>query len=63
MNLRRKLRPSQLEFTNINQDDESNHEEETVSGTAQELLTWARAQTQHSTLVNVTNLTSSFRSG
>lgn len=44
-------------------DDDAVDEEETVGGNAQELLTWARESTKYSTMVNVTNLTSSFRSG
>jgi len=57
----RKLRPSQMEFKK--EEPEDDPEDETVGGTAQELLTWVRQQTQYSAMVNVTNLTSSFRSG
>ena len=45
------------------EEPEDDPEDETVGGTAQELLTWVRQQTQYSAMVNVTNLTSSFRSG
>ena len=57
----RKLRPSQMEFKK--EEPEDDPEDETVGGTAQELLSWVRQQTQYSAMVNVTNLTSSFRSG
>merc|ERR1712048_367259 len=58
----RKLRPSPLELPNTVELNEE-AEEETVGGSAQELLTWARECTKYSSMVNVTNLTSSFRSG
>ena len=57
----RKLRLSQMEFKK--EEPEDDPEDETVGGTAQELLSWVRQQTQYSAMVNVTNLTSSFRSG
>ena len=59
MSFRRKLKPSPLTF----EKKEEEAEEEVVGGVTQELLTWVRERTKHSNLVNVTNLTSSFRSG
>jgi len=59
----RKLRPSPLELSNNIELTVDDTEEETVGGNAQELLTWARECTKYSSMVNVTNLTSSFRSG
>jgi len=58
----RKLRPSPLEISTPAEKAEA-EEPETVGGDAQELLSWAREATKYSSMVNVTNLTSSFRSG
>ena len=61
---RRKLRPSPLEIsTNSTNEEHAEEIEETVGGNAQLLLSWARECTKYSSMVNVTNLTSSFRSG
>ena len=57
----RKLKPSPLTFAPKEDDDQG--DEEVVGGVTQELLGWVRQETKNSQLVNITNLTSSFRSG
>ena len=54
------MKPSPLTFT---KKEDSEEQEEVVGGVTQELLGWCREQTHDSNLINITNLTSSFRSG